>query len=76
MKEFWQGFEKKAAINWGHAAELGGLGILAVPSIQSLRGKPMEEKHKDIAEVAGLGTLAAPYLVDAAKGARKLLRRV
>lgn len=61
MSNFWDGFEKRAS-GWNTAAELGGLGILAVPSIQSLRGKPMKEKHKDIAEVAGLGTLAAPYV--------------
>lgn len=58
MKSFWSGFEKRA--NAG--AELAGLGMLAVPSIQGLRGKPMKEKHKDMLEVAGLGTLAAPYV--------------
>lgn len=56
-RAFWLAFEKKANV----AAELAGLGTLAVPSIQSLRGKPMKEKHKDMLEVAGLGTLAAPY---------------
>lgn len=65
---FWLGFEKKANI----AAELGGLGLLAVPSIQNLRGKPMNEHTKDKFELAGLGTLAAPYAV---QGAKKLLRR-
>lgn len=65
---FWKGFEKKA----GAAAELAGLGMLAVPSIQSLRGKPMEEHTKDKFELAGLGTLAAPYVHSVGK---KLLRR-
>jgi len=66
MKFFWQGFEKEfekyAAGGWSTAAELGGLGTLAIPSIQELRGKPMGEKTKAGLEVAGLGTLAAPYL--------------
>ena len=61
MKYFWEGFEK-AANKWDTAAELVGLGTLAIPSIQNLRGKPMKEKHKDIMEVAGLGMLAAPYI--------------
>ena len=65
---FWSGFEKQA----NAAAELAGLGMLAVPSIQGLRGKPMKEKHKDALEVAGLGTLAAPYVHSLGK---KLLTR-
>lgn len=68
MKSFWNGFEKKA----NAAAELAGLGMLAVPSVQSLRGRPMKEKHKDMLEVAGLGTLAAPYVHSIGK---KLLTR-
>jgi hypothetical protein len=72
MDEFWNGFEKRANA-WSHAAELGGLGILAAPSVQELRHKPMSEKKKAIYETVGLGTLAAPYLVDAAKGAKALL---
>lgn len=65
---FWNGFEKRA----NAAAELAGLGMLAVPSVQSLRGKPVSEKTKDTLEVAGLGTLAAPYVMQAGK---KLLTR-
>jgi len=53
---FWQGFEKKA----NRAAELAGLGILAAPSFQRLRGKPMSEDNEAKAEVLGLGVLAAP----------------
>lgn len=62
---FWQGFEKAA----GAVAELAGLGMLAVPSVQHLRGKPLKEDTAHKLELAGLGTLAAPYAVSAAKGA-------
>jgi len=61
MNNFWMGFEKRSS-GWSTAAELGGLGVLAVPSIQKLRGKPMDENTAAAMEVAGLGTLAAPYL--------------
>lgn len=54
--EFWGGFEKRAS----HLAELAGLGALAAPTVQSLRGKPMSEKNKSRTELAGLGILAAP----------------
>lgn len=50
-----------------HGMELAGLGTLAAPSVQELRGKPMSEKSKAVSEVAGLGTLAAPYVHDIAK---------
>jgi hypothetical protein len=43
-----------------HAAEIAGLGILARPSINHLRGKEMTEKNKALHETAGLGILAAP----------------
>lgn len=58
---FWNGFVKKAEA-FGHAAELAGLGALAVPSIQALRGKPMKERTAHKMELAGLGILAAPTL--------------
>jgi len=58
---FWSGFEKRAS-GWSTAAELGGLGVLAVPSIQKLRGHPMDEDTAAKMEILGLGTLAAPYL--------------
>lgn len=61
MNSFWDGFEKRAS-GWGTAAELGGLGVLAVPSIQKLRGHPMDEDTAAKMEILGLGTLAAPYL--------------
>jgi hypothetical protein len=65
---FWDGFMKRA----NAAAELAGLGLLAVPSIRSLQGKPVKEKTKDIMETAGLGILAAPYIHQLGK---KLLTR-
>ena len=54
---------------WHDLAELGGLGILAVPSVASLAGNPLDEQNKEIAEVAGLGLLATPSV-------HALLRRV
>lgn len=72
---FWSGFEKRAS-GWGTAAELGGLGTLAIPSIQELRGKPMDEKTKARLEVLGLGTLAAPYAGQVAKGAKNLAKKI
>jgi hypothetical protein len=75
MEQFWTGFEKRA-VDWGHvgstAAELGGLGVLAVPSVQHLRGKPMNENTSAKMELAGLGALASPYVV---RGAKALLRK-
>lgn len=67
MNNFWQGFTKRASGPWETAAELGGLGILAVPSIQKLRDKPVNEDTAAKMEIAGLGTLAAPYLANIAK---------
>lgn len=61
--------QKKEASAFGHAAELGGLGVLAAPSVQRLRGKPMDEKAEHKTELAGLGILAAPSAAAAAKGA-------
>lgn len=45
---------------WGHAAEIAGLGILARPSIQKLRGKQVSHRSEAGHELVGLGTLAAP----------------
>lgn len=64
---FWAGFEKEGSA-FAHAAELGGLGVLAAPAIQHLRGKEMSEGAKAKTEVAGLGILAAPSLHAAGKG--------
>jgi hypothetical protein len=46
------------------ANELAGLGVLAVPSLQHLRGKPMSDHHSHMMEIGGLGMLAAPYVHD------------
>ena len=59
MEKFFEAFEKKAETA-SHLAELAGLGIIAAPSIQHLRGKPMSESKAHKYEIAGLGTLAAP----------------
>lgn len=54
------GFGQFAAQNAGHAAEIAGLGILAKPSIDEMRGKEVAPKKKARTELAGLGVLAAP----------------
>lgn len=71
-----QGSMPKTGSAWSHAAELGGLGILAAPSIQHLRGKEMSEKNKSRAEVAGLGVLAAPTAAAVAKKGLGMLKKV
>lgn len=65
--EFWLGFEKQAS-TFGHVAEIGGLGLLAVPSIQHLLGKKVSDKAKNTMELAGLGMLAAPSVLSLMKG--------
>ena len=45
--------------NMVNGLEAAGLGILAAPSVAGLAGHPMNEKTKEIAEVGGLGVLAA-----------------
>ena len=56
---FWAGFEKRASVP-GHLAEVAGLGALAYPTIQEMRGKKVSDKTKHVAELGGLATLAAP----------------
>lgn len=58
---------QKFASAFAHAAELAGLGILAAPSIQSFRGKPMSDRSSHKANIAGLAVLAAPSLLELAK---------
>lgn len=70
-----QGMPKTGSA-WAHAAELGGLGILAAPSVQHLRGKEMSEKNKSRAELGGLGVLAAPTAAVVAKKGLDMLRKV
>ncbi len=70
---FWLGFEKGASA-FAHGAELAGLGTLAIPSIQALRGKPMGEHKSHKYELAGLGILAAPSVVAGIKSLAKRVR--
>ena len=67
---FWQGFEKKA----NHVAEIAGLGLLAVPSIKHLRGKPLSEDTAHKFELGGLGVLAAPSLANLGGEALKYMK--
>ena len=55
-----------------HGAEVAGLGILAAPTIQKMRGKKMSTKGEHAAELGGLGVLAAP---SAAHLAKHLIKR-
>lgn len=48
--------------NLDHVNELAGLGTLAVPSVQHLRGHEMSDNTAHGMEAAGLGILAAPYV--------------
>ena len=43
-----------------HGAEVTGLGILAIPSIQHYRGKKIKKNTYHATEVGGLGLLAVP----------------
>lgn len=60
------------------AVDIAGLGILAAPTIQKMRGKPMSERGTHAAELGGLGVLAGSSahkiysgMKDAAQGAAK-----
>jgi hypothetical protein len=57
-----------------HAIELAGLGILARPTIQKMRGKEVSEKSEHLHELAGLGVLAAPSAVELGKAGLGKLR--
>lgn len=52
----------KVAGKLEHAIEAGGLAALAIPSIQKLRNKPMDERKAAKVEVGGLAGLAAPSI--------------
>ena len=72
MRAFWRGFVKRAEDSRPgvtEATEIAGLGTLAVPSIQHLRGKHMPEGVGHKYELAGLGILAAPSVYKAGKWA-------
>ena len=66
----------KTSNAWGHGAELAGLGILAKPSIDRLRGKHVDERKAARTEVAGLGVLAAPSAYELGKKGLGALRKV
>lgn len=55
-----QADEDLEKLAWHGAAEVAGLGILAAPTIQKMRGKEMSERKSHAAELGGLGVLAAP----------------
>jgi hypothetical protein len=57
----------KLSSPWAHAAEVAGLGILAKPSIDEMRGKKVPTKRKAGTELAGLGVLAAPSALSLGK---------
>jgi len=69
MQNFWHGFEKRGSALL-HAAELAGLGTLAVPSTEDLLNKNTtpEQKRKAKYEDIGLGILAVPSAYAAGKG--------
>lgn len=63
--------EKIAEGNFGHGAELAGLAMLAAPSIQHFRKKPMSDRTSHKINAAGLAVLAAPSLLELAKRHKK-----
>lgn len=62
--------EKKSGLGAG-ALDMAGLGMLAAPTIQKMRGKPMSDKNKDRAELGGLGVLGGSVAAEHAKDAVK-----
>lgn len=70
MSSFSDELYKIATGALGHATEIAGLGILAKPSIDKLRGKKVDERSAAKKEVAGLGVLAAPSAVGLASGTK------
>lgn len=71
------GDELEKIAHWSeHAAEIGGLGVLAAPTVAKMVGKPMSDKWKDRSELAGLGILAGPSVKHLIKGATVDLSKV
>lgn len=58
-----------------HGLDLAGLGILAKPGIDRLRGKHVDERKAAKTETAGLGVLALPSAVSLAHHAIKGMRK-
>jgi hypothetical protein len=72
------GFVARHGSNLTHGAELGGLGVLAVPSAAKLRkSNPASEEEKRHAkyELAGLGVLGVPSAIGLAHHAFKKMKR-
>jgi hypothetical protein len=49
------------------ALDMAGLGLLAAPTVQHMRGKPMSDKNKNRAELGGLGVLGASVAAEHGK---------
>jgi hypothetical protein len=60
---------KKVGSAAEHLTEIAGLGVLAKPSIDRLRGKEVDERKAAKQEIAGLGILAAPSALKLGKSA-------
>ncbi len=71
--------EKISGLGAG-ALDMAGLGMLAAPTVQKMRGKPMSDKNKDRMELGGLGVLggsvAAEHAGDALKAGRSGLAKL
>ncbi len=67
----------KEANLWLHGAEIGGLGVLARPSVQALRRKDTSPHERSAAkhELAGLGILAVPSAYEVAKAGIRRIRK-
>ena len=63
---------KKAGLGAG-ALDVAGLGMLAAPTVQKMRGKPMSDKNKDRTELAGLGVLGGSVAAEHAHDAKKFV---
>jgi hypothetical protein len=58
-----------------HGTEIAGLGILAKPSIDRLRGKDVSERRAAKWDTAGLGLLAAPSAISLAHHLKGIAKR-
>lgn len=57
--------EKTSSIG-RHLWEIGHLGVLASPAVAETVGGTVPDRDKHVAEIVGLGGLAAPYIHDLA----------
>lgn len=70
MLSFQDELEKIAGLGAG-ALDLAGLGMLAAPTVQKMRGKPMSDKNSHRTELAGLGVLGGSVVAEHAGDALK-----